>query len=157
MDDDGITEREARLRRLPSTGHLYDGKTNTEGILTMLTARYTKIITRVAFIAGELCSLGILVVGAAYAETPDDEFLGVLRQQGIAFGAPQSAIGIGHHVCDALGGGMEPSAISEHIAAANSRIDRQTALAITVDAATSYCPEFVHQMPNGATVIGPNH
>jgi Protein of unknown function (DUF732) len=123
----------------------------------MLTARSTKTLVRMVFNVGQLCLVGTLFVGAAYAETPDDEFLGVLKQQGIAFGAPQSAIGIGHHVCDALGGGMEPSAISDHIAAANSRIDRQTALIIAVDAATSYCPQFVHQMPNGATVVGPNH
>jgi hypothetical protein len=123
----------------------------------MLTVRFTKTLVGMAFTIGQLWLAGTLVAGAADAETPDDEFLGALRQQGIAFGAPQSAIGIGHHVCDALGGGMEPSAISENIAAANSRIDRQTALVITVDAATSYCPQFVHHMPNGGTVIGPNH
>jgi hypothetical protein len=123
----------------------------------MLTSRSTKTIVRMAFTVGQLSLVGTLVVGAAYAGTPDDEFLGALRQQGIAFGSPQSAIGIGHHVCDALGGGMEPSVISGNIAAANSRIDRQTALVIAVDAATSYCPQFVHQMPNGATVVGPNH
>jgi Protein of unknown function (DUF732) len=124
---------------------------------SMFTVRFTKSVVRKAVTLGPLCLVGTLTVGAAYAETPDDEFLGALRQQGVAFGAPQSAISIGHHVCDALGGGMEPSAISENIAAANSRIDRQTALVITVDAATSYCPQFVHQMPNGATIIGPNH
>ena len=32
-----------------------------------------------------------------------------------------------------------------------------TALIIVVDAAMAYCPQFVHQMANGATVVGPNH
>lgn len=123
----------------------------------MLTFLNTRSIVGAAFTVGTLGLAGTVAAGTAYADTPDDQFLGVLRQQGIAFGASQSAIGIAHHVCDALGGGMEPSDISNNIAAANSRIGRQTALLITVDAATSYCPQFVHQMPNGATVVGPNH
>jgi hypothetical protein len=49
----------------------------------------------------------------------------MLQQQGIGFGTPQGAIGVAHHVCDTLGGGMEPSDISSNIAAANSRIDRR--------------------------------
>jgi hypothetical protein len=52
---------------------------------------------------------------------------------------------------------MEPSEISQHIAGANSRIDGQTALVITVDAALSYCPQYAHDMGDGRTVIGPNH
>jgi hypothetical protein len=32
-----------------------------------------------------------------------------------------------------------------------------TALVIPVDAAQSYCPQFVHQISNGTTVIGPDH
>jgi hypothetical protein len=60
-------------------------------------------------------------------------------------------------VCDALGEGMEPSDISGNIAGANSRIDRHTALVIVVDAAQSYCPQYMHQMTNGATVIGADH
>jgi hypothetical protein len=40
---------------------------------------------------------------------------------------------------------------------ASSAIDQQTALAITVDAAQSYCPQFVHQISNGTTVVGPDH
>jgi hypothetical protein len=27
---------------------------------------------------------------------------------------------------------------------------------IVVDAAQAYCPQLVHQMANGATVVGPN-
>jgi len=57
----------------------------------------------------------------------------------------------------ALGQGMTPADISGHIAHANGRIDRQTAVTIVVDAAMAYCPQFVHQMANGATVVGPNH
>jgi hypothetical protein len=30
-------------------------------------------------------------------------------------------------------------------------------LVITVDAAQSYCPQYVHHMANGATVVGPDH
>ena len=52
---------------------------------------------------------------------------------------------------------MEPSDISSNIAGANGRIDRQTALVIVVAAARSYCPQYVHQMTNGATVVGPDH
>jgi hypothetical protein len=40
----------------------------------------------------------------------------MLQQQGIGFGTPQGAIGVAHHVCDTLGGGMEPSDISSNIA-----------------------------------------
>jgi len=29
-------------------------------------------------------------------------------------------------------------------------------MVIVVDAAQSYCPQYVHQMTNGATVIGPD-
>src|SRR5262245_30139940 len=39
----------------------------------------------------------------------------------------------------------------------NSRIERQTALVIVVDAAQSYCPLCVHQIANGANMIGPDH
>ena len=70
---------------------------------------------------------------------------------------PRTAITVAHHVCEALDQGMEPSEISQHIAGANSRIDGHTALVITVDAAVSYCPQFTHQMDNGALVVGPNH
>jgi hypothetical protein len=34
-------------------------------------------------------------------------------------------------------------------------IDRQNAVLILVDAEQAYCPQYVHQMANGATVIGP--
>jgi hypothetical protein len=50
---------------------------------------------------------------------------------------------------------LEP--VVANIAGANARIDRQTALVIVVDAAQSYCPQYVHQMADGATVIGPDH
>jgi hypothetical protein len=43
-----------------------------------------------------------------------------------------------------------------NIAGANPGIDRQTAVLIVVDAAQAYRPQFVHQMANGATVVGPN-
>jgi hypothetical protein len=43
-----------------------------------------------------------------------------------------------------------------NIAGANSGIDRQTGVVIVVDAAQAYCPQFVHQMANSATVVGPN-
>jgi Protein of unknown function (DUF732) len=99
----------------------------------------------------------LLGAGPAHAGTPDDQFLAALHQQGIGFGSPQSAIGVAHHVCDALGQGMEPSQISQQLASHNPQIDRQTALLITVDSAQSYCPQYVHRMANGAIVVGPNH
>ena len=114
-------------------------------------------ITKPAVAAGMIGLAALLATGTANAEGADDQFLGTLQQQGIGFGSTQSAITVAHHVCDALGQGMEPSDISSSIAGANSSIDRQTALVITVDAAQSYCPQFVHQMANGATVVGPNH
>lgn len=52
---------------------------------------------------------------------------------------------------------MEPRDISTNIAGANSGIDGQTALVITVDAALSYCPRFAHDMGDGRTVVGPDH
>jgi hypothetical protein len=52
---------------------------------------------------------------------------------------------------------VEPSEISSHLAGANSGIDRQTALVIVVDAAQSYCPQFVRHVDNGATVVGRDH
>jgi hypothetical protein len=123
----------------------------------VLTSLLTKPVVGAALAAGTLGLTVLLTAGAANAEAPDDQFLGTLQQQGISFGGTQSAIGVAHHVCDALGGGMEPSDISGNIAGANPRIDRQTALVIVVDAAMSYCPRFVHQMANGATVVGPDH
>jgi Protein of unknown function (DUF732) len=78
-----------------------------------------------------------------------------LQQQGIGFGTTQSAIGVAHHVCGALGQGMEPSDISEQLVSHNSHIDQQTALVITVDAAQSYCPQYVHHLSGGAVVVGP--
>ena len=118
---------------------------------------FSSRITKPAVAAGMIGVAALLVAGTANAETADDQFFGALQQQGIGFGSPQSAMKVAHHVCDALGQGMEPSDISSNIAGANGRIDRQTALLIVVDAAQSYCPQFVHQMANGATVIGPNH
>ncbi|HEY4041204.1 MAG TPA: DUF732 domain-containing protein [Rhodopila sp.] len=81
----------------------------------------------------------LLGAGPAHAGTPDDQFLAALHQQGIGFGNPRSAIGVGHHVCDALGQGMEPSQISRQLASHNPQIDPQTGVLITVDAAQSYC------------------
>jgi uncharacterized protein DUF732 len=113
--------------------------------------------TKFTLAAGALSVAALLSAGAANAEAADDQFLGTLAQQGIGFGSPQTAITVAHHVCEALDQGMEPSEISQHIAGANSRIDGHTALVITVDAAVSYCPQFTHQMDNGAMVVGPNH
>ncbi len=107
--------------------------------------------------AGLIGLATLFAAGTANADTPDDQFFGALQQQGIGFGSQDTATTVAHHVCDALGQGMEPSDISSHIAGANARIDRQTALLIVVDAAQAYCPQFVHQMANGATVVGPNH
>jgi hypothetical protein len=114
-------------------------------------------ITKPVMAAGMIGLAALLAAGTANAEAADDQFLGALQQQGIGFGSTQSAITVAHHVCDALGQGMEPSDISGNMAGANSRIDRHTALVIVVDAAQSYCPQYVHQMANGATVIGPDH
>ena len=118
---------------------------------------FSSQIAKPVVAAGMISLAAMLFAGTANAETADDQFFGALQQQGIGFGTPQSAITVAHHVCDALGQGMEPSDISSNIASANSRIDRHTALVIVVDAAQSYCPQYVHQMANGATVIGPNH
>lgn len=112
---------------------------------------------RTAIVAGTIGLAATLGAGPAYADGPDDEFFGMLAGQGISFGTQESAVKVAHHVCDALDSGMEPSEISSNIAGANARIDRQTALVITVDAALSYCPQFTHQMDNGTTVVGPNH
>jgi hypothetical protein len=116
-----------------------------------------RIIAKAALSAGLAVAGFGLAAGTAHADAADDQFLAALQQQGIGFGAAGSAIGVGHHVCDALGQGMEPSDISNDIAGANTRIDQQTALVIVVTAAQSYCPQYVHQMANGATVVGPNH
>ncbi|SBS78682.1 conserved exported hypothetical protein [uncultured Mycobacterium sp.] len=118
---------------------------------------FTSRITKPAIAAGVIGLAALLAAGTANAETADDQFVGALQQQGIGFGSPESAIKVAHHACDALGAGMEPSDISSNIAGANGHIDRQTALVIVVDAAMAYCPQFVHQMANGATVVGPNH
>jgi hypothetical protein len=48
-------------------------------------------------------------------------------------------------------------AVSEVGEIGHARIDRQAAVLIVVDVAQAYCPQFVHQMANGATVVGPNH
>ena len=118
---------------------------------------FSSRITKPAIAAGMIGMAALLAAGTANAQTADDQFFGALQQQGIGFGSPESAMNVAHHACDALGAGMEPSDISTNIAAANGRIDRQTALVIVVDAAMAYCPQFVHQMANGATVVGPNH
>jgi hypothetical protein len=123
----------------------------------MFTTRFAKTVSRSAVAAGALGVAGLLAAATAHAGSPDDQFFGALQQQGISFGSPESATMVAHHVCDALGAGMEPTDISSHIAGTNASIDRQTALMIVVDAAQSYCPRFVHQMANGATVVGPDH
>ena len=123
----------------------------------MLSSHFIKPVAAAALAAGTLSLATLLAAGAANAQTPDEQFLGTLQDQGIGFGTKQAAIGVAHHVCDSLGGGIEPSDISSNIAGANPGIDRQTALIIVVAAAQSYCPQFVHQMANGATVVGPNH
>src|SRR3979490_2388538 len=111
----------------------------------MFTSRFTKPAARTPLVAGPLGRAALLAAGTANADGADDHFLGALQQQGISFGNTPSAITVAHQVCDALGQGMEPSAISSNLAGANSRIDRQTALVIVVDAAQSYCPQYVHQ------------
>jgi hypothetical protein len=123
----------------------------------MFTTRFTKPVARMAVAAGTLGVAAVLAAGTAHAEGADDQFFGMLAQQGIGFGTPDSAVKVAHHVCDSLDAGMEPSEISQHIAGANSRIDGHTALVITVDAALSYCPQYAHDMGDGRTVIGPNH
>jgi hypothetical protein len=123
----------------------------------MLISHPLKPVAGTAIAAAALGLVTLLGAGTAHAGTPDDQFLGALHQQGISFGNPQSAIGVAHHVCDALGQGMEPSQISQQLASHNPQIDRQTGVLITVDAAQSYCPQYVHRMANGALVVGPNH
>jgi hypothetical protein len=123
----------------------------------MYTARLTRPAARAALAAGTLTVLALHAAGTASAEAPDDQYLGILRQQGISFGTESGAIAAEHHVCDALGYGMEPSDISHRLAASNPGIDGHTGLVITVVAVQSYCPQFVHQMANGTTVVGPDH
>lgn len=125
--------------------------------LQMITTRINNSAVRAALAAGTLGLVSVLAVGAANAAPADDQFLAALANQGIGFGSTRSAITVAHHVCDALAGGMEPSDISRNLAASNSGIDQQAGLVITVVAAQSYCPRFVHQMANGATVVGPDH
>jgi len=121
----------------------------------MFTPRLTKPAVRTALTVGTLGLAALLTAGTANAEAADDQFLAALQQQGIGFGDTQSSITVAHHACDALGQGMTPADISGKIAGANAGIDRQTAVLIVVDAAQFYCPQFVHQMANGATVVGP--
>jgi hypothetical protein len=123
----------------------------------MFMYRLTKPVVGTAVASATLGLAALLAAGAANAGAADDQFLATLHQQGIGFGDTQSAINVAHHVCDALGQGMEPSQISQELVSHNPHIDRQSALLITVDAAQSYCPQFVHRLPNGATVVGPNH
>ncbi|MDT5259626.1 MAG: hypothetical protein QOD10_4706 [Mycobacterium sp.] len=123
----------------------------------MLISQPLKPVVGTAIAAAALGLAAVLGAGTAHAGAADDQFLAALHQQGISFGNPQSAINAAHHVCDALGQGMEPSQISQQLASHNPQIDRQTALLITVDSAQSYCPQYVHRMANGATVVGPNH
>jgi hypothetical protein len=123
----------------------------------MVISQYTKPVFGTVIAAATLGLAALLSVGTAHAGTADDQFLAALHQQGITFGSTQSAIHVAHHVCDSLGQGMEPTEISQQLASHNPGIDRQTALLITVDSAQSYCPQYVHRMPNGATVVGPNH
>ena len=123
----------------------------------MIISQYTKPVVGTGIAAAAFGLAALLSAGTANAGTPDDQFLAALHQQGITFGNTQSAINVAHHVCDALGQGMEPSQISQQLASHNPGIDGQSALLITVDAAQSYCPQYVHRMANGATVVGPNH
>ena len=123
----------------------------------MIISQYTKPVVGTGIAAAAFGLAALLSAGTANAGTPDDQFLAALHQQGITFGNTQSAINVAHHVCDALGQGMEPSQISQQLASHNPGIDGQSALLITVDAAQSYCPQYVQRMANGATVVGPNH
>ena len=123
----------------------------------MIISQYTKPVVGTGIAAAAFGLAALLSAGTANAGTPDDQYLAALHQQGITFGNTQSAINVAHHVCDALGQGMEPSQISQQLASHNPGIDGQSALLITVDAAQSYCPQYVHRMANGATVVGPNH
>jgi hypothetical protein len=91
-------------------------------------------------VAGALALAGLLAAAIANADTADDQFLAALQQQGIGFGDTQSAVSVAHHVCAALGQGMEPSDISQNLVGANSHLDRQTAVVIVVDSAQSFCP-----------------
>jgi hypothetical protein len=118
---------------------------------------FSSRITKHAITAGVIGVAALLTAGTAGAETADDQFFGALQQQGIGFGSQESAINVALHACDALDHGMTPADISANIAGANPGIDRQTAVVIVVDAAMAYCPQFVHQTANGATVVGPNH
>jgi Protein of unknown function (DUF732) len=120
-------------------------------------AVFSSRLTQPVVVAGMIGLAALLAAGTANAEGADDQFLGALQQQGVGFGSTQSAITVAHHVCDALGQGMEPGDISGNITGANSCIDRQTALVIVVAAAQAYCPQYVHEMANGATVSGPDH
>ena len=123
----------------------------------MIISQYTKPVVGTGIAAAALGLAALLSAGTANAGTADDQFLAALHKQGITFGNTQSAINVAHHVCDALGQGMEPSQISQQLASHNPGIDGQSALLITVDAAQSYCPQYVQRMANGATVVGPNH
>ena len=114
-------------------------------------------ITKPVVAAGMIGLAALLAAGTANAEAADDQFLGALQQQGIGFGTTQSAITVAHHVCDALGQGMNPATSAAILPARTHVSIRHTALVIVVDAAQSYCPQYVHQMANGATVIGPDH
>ena len=106
--------------------------------------------------AGMLGLAALLAAGTANAETADDRFLGT-----VAAGHRLRQYAVSHHrrpprVRRPRPGHGAQRHQQQH-RSANARIDRQTALVTVVDAAQSYCPQYVHPMANGATVIGPDH
>lgn len=111
-------------------------------------------IARTAFAAGTVGVAALLAAGTANATSAaDQQFLSLLRQQGISVDSPSDAINVGHNVCSSLGEGTTPRDISGKLTAANPDMSEQDSLNFIVDSVKSYCPQFMHDDGNGGVVI----
>ena len=123
----------------------------------MFTTRFVKSgVAGTALAAGVLGMAALFAVGTANATSAaDEQFLSLLRQQGISADNPQAAINVGHNVCSALGQGTTPRDISAQLVSANSDMSQQDSLNFIVDSVQSYCPQYMHRTADGKVVISP--
>ena len=101
----------------------------------------------------------LVTAGVAHADNPDDQFLGMLSQDGLNVGPPDQAIAIAHQRCDdgglshapfynfRWGGQQDPFtvAVSKLYSQLQSQgLDKPQMDQFMKDAITVYCPDQIH-------------
>jgi Protein of unknown function (DUF732) len=99
---------------------------------------------RLAFVLAALATcLGLAAPAHADVSGTDQAFLLALRQAGVTYADPQSAVNAGHEVCSLVSNGMAGVDIVKTLQDSNPGLEGSDAGKFAAIAASAYCPKSI--------------